>query len=203
MRKHSFLGLDFSYSLIGMEKCRFTGCQSLKRPSNLSFWDPNSQIKKINMQTPTFQLVGKRRISSFNSLSRVLDWRISPWSSLRGKSLWLHVYKVPISEWLLPEQVLWCRWWIVQWHLLVGSHHPATMPLGSSPYTYSGFGFVIGFGHCHPSGNLKSACLLGFFPSLAFLATPWLPPWNQARASLLDDERHVALLPPSLQQTAS
>lgn len=37
MRKQSFSGLDFSYSLTGMKKYRFTECQSLKRLSNLLF----------------------------------------------------------------------------------------------------------------------------------------------------------------------
>lgn len=64
-RKLSFLGLGSNYSLSGMAKHRLTECQSLKRLRNLLFWGSNSQIKKIYMQDPTFQLVGKRRTSSF------------------------------------------------------------------------------------------------------------------------------------------
>lgn len=132
MRKQSFPGLDFGYSLTGMEMYRFTNCPCLKRLGNLFFWASSLHVKKIYMRNPTFQLVGKRRISSF-ILSRLRDWRISPRSSLRRKSHWPHGYKVPISEWLLPEQVLRSLCWIVEVIACGGFILPCICAFGKFP----------------------------------------------------------------------
>ena len=133
MRKQSCSGLDFGYSLTGMEKYRFTKCPCLKRLSNLFFWAPNLHTKKIYMRNPTFQLVGKRRISSFNCLSRLQDWMISHQSSSRRKSRWPRGYKVPISEWLCPEQVLRCLCWIVEVTAFSGFTLPCIRAFGKFP----------------------------------------------------------------------
>ena len=53
----------------------------------------SSLIKKVYMQDSTFQLVWKRRISSFKLFVQICGWMISLWSWLGGKSLWPYLFK--------------------------------------------------------------------------------------------------------------
>ena len=151
----------------------------------------SSLIKKVYMQDSTFQLVWKRRISSFKLFVQICGGLISLWSWLGGKSLWPYLFKA----YFRPSPGTCSTVLVADCSVMFSCSVTLTTILNLYPRKVSHIltlSLAMWFCYCHYDTKQRHESYLSWdSPSFASFTAPWLLPHNQIWVSLMGNESHV------------